>query len=181
VKKVASLALIAVLLMNTMGYYAVFMGLQYKNSVAMAERLDANQYDESQAITLEIPMNIPYLTDDVEFERIDGVFQYKGESYRLVKQKYAKDILTLIVIKDTENARIADAMSDYVMSFTNYGDDDGNADLTVSFIKDYIPEIFSIQTTSFGWSKDVIASVDTNNLIPTFTVSVIHPPERLLS
>jgi hypothetical protein len=65
------------------------------------------------------------------------------------------------------------------MSFTDNGDEDGQAQLTVSFIKDYIPQTFSIQTTSFGWSTDVIANVDTNNLIPTFTVSVIHPPERL--
>jgi hypothetical protein len=179
VKKVVSLALIALLLMNTMGYYAIFMGLQYKNNVAMNERLDADQYDESQAIRLEIPMNVPYLTDDTDFSRVDGVFEYKGESYRMVKQKYAKDILTLIVIKDTENKRIADAMSDYVMSFTDTGDDEGNATLTISFIKDYIPQTFSIQTTSFGWSTDVLANVDTNNLIPTFTVSVIHPPERL--
>jgi len=144
----------------------------------MSERLDANQYDESQAIRLEIPMNVPYLTDDTDFSRVDGVFQYKGESYRMVKQKYAKDVLTLIVIKDTENKRIADAMSDYVMSFTDTGDD-GKASLVVSFIKDYIPQTFSIQTTSLGWSADVLANVDTNDLIPTFTVSVIHPPERL--
>ena len=165
--------------MNTLGYYAIFMGLQYKNNVAMSQRLDANQYDEAQAITLEIPMNVPYLTDDAEFSRVDGVFEYQGESYRMVKQKYAKDVLTLIVIKDTENKRIADAMSDYVMSFSDTSNDDGGSSLVVSFIKDYIPQTFSIQTTSFGWSTDVIANVDTNNLIPAFTVSVIHPPERL--
>lgn len=165
--------------MNTMGYYAIFMGLQYKNNVAMSQRLDADQYDESQAITLEIPMNVPYLTDDAEFSRVDGVFEYKGESYRMVKQKYAKEVLTLIVIKDTENKRIADAMSDYVMSFSDTSNDDGGPSLVVSFIKDYIPQTFSIQTTSFGWSTDVTANIDTNDLIPTFTVSVIHPPERL--
>jgi len=165
--------------MNTMGYYAIFMGLQYKNNVAMSARLDADQYDESQAIILQIPMNVPYLQDDADFSRVDGVFQYKGESYRMVKQKYANDILTLVVIKDTENKRIADAMSDYVMSFTSTGDEDGSAKLIGSFIKDYIPQTFSIQTTSFSWSTDVIANVDSNDLIPTFTASVIHPPERL--
>ena len=176
-KKAISFALIAVLLMNTMGYYAIFMGLHFKNNIAMTKRLDANQYDESQAIRLEIPMNVPYLSDDVDFERVDGMFTYDGETYRLVKQKYSKDILTLIVIKDTEDKRINDAISDYVMSFSDTGDD-GDVQMTVSFIKDYIPQTFAILTTSFGWSTDVINNIDTSNLIPTFTASVIHPPER---
>lgn len=177
-KKAISFALIAVLLMNTMGYYAIFMGLHFKNNVAMTKRLDANQYDESQAIRLEIPMNAPYLNDDADFERVDGMFTYDGESYRLVKQKYSKDVLTLIVIKDTENKRINDAMSDYAMSFSDNNGDDGDVNMTVSFIKDYIPQTFSILTTSLGWSTDVYNSINTNDLIPTFTASVIHPPER---
>lgn len=163
--------------MNTMGYYAIFMGLRFKNNLAMTERLDANLYDESQAITLEIPMNIPYLNDDAEFERVDGMFEYNGESYRLVKQKYAKDVLTLIVIKDTENRRINEAMQEFVMSFADTSNDQGTS-ITISFIKDFIPQSFSIQTTSFGWQSDVINNIATNNLIPTFTASVIHPPEQ---
>ena len=176
-KKVASFALIAVLLMNTMGYYAIFLGLQYKNSVAITERLDADQYDEAQAITIEIPITVPYMTDDADFKRVDGIFEYKGEFYRLVKQKYAKETLTVICIKDVENKRINEAMSDYVMSFTDTGDDQGTS-LTITFIKDYIPQTFSILTTSFGWQSDVINDISTANLTPTFTASVIHPPER---
>jgi hypothetical protein len=177
VKKVASFALIAVLLMNTMGYYAIFLGMQYKNGVAMTERFDAEQYDESQTITIEIPITVPYMTDDADFRRVDGIFEYKGEFYRLIKQKYAKETLTVICIRDTENQRINEAMSDYVMSFTDTGDDQ-DAKVTISFIKDYIPQTFSILRSSIGWQKDVANPMSSNNLIPTFTVSVIHPPER---
>ncbi len=144
----------------------------------MNAKLDAHEYDESQAITLELPMNVPYLNDDVEFERIDGVFEYKGESYRMVKQKYAKGVLMLVVIKDTENKRINEAIQDFVMSFAESGNDDQGPGLTISFIKDYIPQTFSILTTSFGWQSDVVNNMATNDLIPTFTASVIHPPER---
>lgn len=176
-KKVLSIALVAVLLMNTMGYYAVFLGLQHRNNLTMTQLLDANQYDESQLITLEIPMNVPYLNDDEDFERVNGVFEYDGQSFRMVKQKYAKDVLTLVLIKDTENERIMNAMSDYVMSFTDTSNDDGS-NVTITFIKDYIPQAFSILTTSLGWTLDVIVSVDTSHLISSFTASVIHPPER---
>jgi len=164
--------------MNTMGYYAIFMGMQYKNTVAMTERLDADQYDESQTMTIEIPVTAPYMPDDVDFKRVDGVFEYKGEFFRLVKQKYAKETLTVVVIKDTENKRISDAMSDYVMSFTDSGDDQDSAKITFSFIKDYIPQTFAIIQSSLGWQIDVANAISPSSLIPTFTVSVIHPPER---
>jgi hypothetical protein len=163
--------------MNTMGYYAIFMGMQYKNSVTMTARLDADQYDESQTMTIEIPLTVPYMTDDADFKRVDGIFEYKGEFYRLVKQKYAKETLTVVVIKDNENKRINEAMSDYVMSFTDTGDDQ-DSKITISFIKDYIPQTFAILQSSMGWQKDVANAITSNNLIPTFTVSVIHPPER---
>jgi hypothetical protein len=163
--------------MNTMGYYAIFMGMQYKNSVAMTERLDADQYDASQTMTIEIPVTVPYMPDDSGFKRVDGLFEYKGEFYRLVKQKYEKETLTVVVIKDTENKRINEAMSDYVMSFSDTGDDQGTT-ITISFIKDYIPQTFSMLRSSIGWQKDVINPTSIANLIPTFTASVIHPPEQ---
>jgi len=155
--------------MNTMGYYAIFMGMEYKNSVAMTERLDADQYDESQTMTIEIPVTVPYMPDDSDFKRVDGIFECKGEFYRLVKQKYAKETLTVVVIRDTENKRINEAMSDYVMSFTDSGDDQDSAGITFSFIKDYIPQTFAIIQSSMGWQKDVVNAISPDNLVPTFT------------
>jgi hypothetical protein len=176
VKKVISLALIVVLLTNTLGYYAIFLGLQYNNNVKMTLAFDADQYDESKAITIKIPMSIPYLQDDEDFERIDGTYQYKGEFYRLIKQKYAQEMLTVICIKDSERKRISEAITDYVMSFTDSGGDN-NVTLKISFIKDYIAQVFEVLTTANGWSSDVVESITSNNLKSSFTVSVIHPPE----
>ena len=143
----------------------------------MTARFDADQYDESQAITIKIPMSIPYLADDTEFKRVDGTYQYKGEFYRLIKQRYAQEMLTVICIKDTEKKRISQAITDYVMTFGDSGEDQDNA-LTISFIKDYIPQTFAIITTSNGWQSDVVESIAINCLVSTFTSSVIHPPER---
>jgi hypothetical protein len=177
-KKVFSFALIAILLMNTLGYYGVFLGLQYQNSVAMSRQLDADVYDESQAVTIQIPLSVPYMYNDADFKRAEGLFQYEGEFYRLIKQKYANDVLTVIAIRDSETKRINQAMSDYVMTFADSGDDNQGTELTVSFIKDYISHSFAIVSISIGWQKDVSTDNYASNLIPTFTASVIHPPER---
>ncbi|HMJ68621.1 MAG TPA: hypothetical protein VK508_06990 [Cyclobacteriaceae bacterium] len=165
--------------MNTLGYYGVFLGLQYQNSLAMTRQLDADRYDELQTVTIQVPLSVPYMYNDADFKRAEGTFEYNGESYRLVKQKYSNDTLTMICVRDTENERIQDALSDYVMSFTdNAGDEHQGSTLTVSFIKDYLPQAFSILTSSPGWQAEVVNSDIAGNLIPTFTASVIHPPER---
>jgi hypothetical protein len=178
-KNLCSFALIGILLLNVLGYYGVFLGLEYQNQVAMIERLDSNRYDESQAITIKISIAVPYMSDNAGFERVDGMFEYNGEFFRLVKQKYAKDTLTVICVRDTENKRIHQALSDYVTNFTdNPAGEHPNSKLTLSFIKDYIPQSFTLKTICPGWQSDVIKAGFCIDLIPTFVPSVIHPPER---
>lgn len=162
--------------MNTLGYYGIFLGLQYQSSVELSRQLDADQYDESQTLTIQVPLTVPYMYNDADFKRAEGTFQHNGEFYRIIKQKYENDVLTMIVLRDTESKRITQAMSEYVMTFA----DDHNPDVkvTISFIKEYLPQAISILTGSNGWQRDVFECVSVSNLIPTFSSSVVHPPER---
>ncbi|HEY0741595.1 MAG TPA: hypothetical protein VGD40_09035 [Chryseosolibacter sp.] len=178
-KKLFSYMFIAILLLNVMGYYVLFLGLHYQNDVAAVADLDKNQYDESAAITIEIPVSIAYMPDQADFERVNGKFEYKGEHYRLVKQKYAKDVLTIVCIKDSESKRLDLALSDYVKTFTDHTSDQGkNTKTTLSFIKDYIPQQFMLGNVTNGWQADVVKYGFCISLIPSYTPSVIHPPER---
>lgn len=163
-----------------MGYYGVFLGMQYRNDAEMIKALDASQYDESQTITIKIPISIPYMTDNTNFERVNGKFEYQGEHYRLVKQKYAKDTLTVVCLKDHETKRINQALSEYLKTFTDKPPVQGqNSNVTLNFIKDYLQQTFSLSTTAIGWEADVIQYGYCIHLIPSFTASLIHPPERV--
>jgi hypothetical protein len=165
--------------MNTLGYYGIFLGLQYQNSVELTRQLDADVYDESQTTVIQVPITVPYMYNDADFKRAEGTFEYKGELYRVIKQKYENDVLTMIVLRDTENKRIAQALSDYAMTFAdNAGDDSQSVKVTVSFIKEYLPQAIGILTSSNGWQRDVLNDTSAGNLIPTFSASVVHPPER---
>lgn len=118
-KRLFSLVLIVILLLNTMGYYAVFIGMQYQLDLAAIEKLDANHYDVSQSVMIKLPISVPYMSDSEDFERVDGIIEHQGEHYRLVKQRYAKDTLTIVCIRDTERKKINDDISDYVKGFTD--------------------------------------------------------------
>ncbi|MGC1242913.1 MAG: hypothetical protein WA874_15090 [Chryseosolibacter sp.] len=58
-KKPFPIVLIAILLLNVMGYYGIFPGLQYQNDVAMKKRLDSDRYNESHTNTISIPLSVP--------------------------------------------------------------------------------------------------------------------------
>lgn len=178
-KRLVSLALVALLLLNVLGYYALFFGLQYRNDRAMTRMFDSGTYEESQAITIKLPLTVPYLNDNPGFQRVDGKFWHGGEFYRLVKQKYAKDTLTVVCVKDPENVRIQDALSDFVKTFTDAPiENQANAKLVFSISKDYIQESFYLETLSAGWQVEISQRDCCLQLVSTFVPTIKHPPER---
>jgi hypothetical protein len=162
-----------------MGYYGVFVGLQYKNDKDMIQKLDAENYSESETVTIKIPISIPYAADSRSFERVDGKFEHRGEFYRLVKQKLSKDTLYIVCVKDRENKIIDEAMTSFVKTFTDTPvDNHTNSKIVISFIKDYIPHTFTVRHLSFGWESDVVKQSSCSVFYSAFYPSINHPPER---
>jgi hypothetical protein len=162
-----------------MGYYGVFLGLQYKNDQDMLQRLDDDNYSDSETVTIKIPISIPYAMDSEGFERVDGKFEYNGEFYRLVKQKLSKDTLYVVCVKDHQNKRIDDAMTSFVKTFTDKPvDNHSSSKIVITFIKDYIPQSFTVQHLTAGWETDVVRESSCSVLKSSFYPSIIHPPER---
>ena len=152
-KKTFSIAFAVIISLNTLGYYGIFLCLHYRNDLAVTKTLDTDEYEISQTITLKIPVSIPYLADQTGFERVDGKFEHKGQPYRLVKQKYARDTLTVICVKDAESKKINDALTRYVHTFSDHATDHKPITKTpITFIKDYLPTTFSLREAASGMS-----------------------------
>lgn len=179
-RKLFSILFIALILFNISGYYAVFLGLQYKNERELTEKFDTESYGDSETITIKIPIAIPYASESTEFERVDGEFEHNGEYYRLIKQLFSQDTLYVVCLKDIQSKRINKAMGDYIKTFTGKP---GNTPETNTFndsiIKDYIAQAFSISHLSSGWQRDVTENSFVCTLIPDFYPSIIHPPEQI--
>ena len=165
-----------------MGYYLVFIGLEFRNDRRMMQRLDAEKYDSSQTVTIKIPIAVPYMYDNVDYIRVDGKFEHEGVIYRLVKQKYQGDTLNIVCIKDPEQKVIQDALSNYLKSFTDSpGDQHGSngKHVLAAFIKDYISTKISINQICTGWQSEIFHSYSVHLLVPSYCASIIHPPERV--
>lgn len=144
----------------------------------MMKKLDHAEYNESDMVTIKIPIAIPYAVDSQDFERVDGLFEHKGEFYRLVKQRLSQDTLHVVCVKDYELAYINQAWEDYVKTFTDNHSDNSATKTFSTLMKDYIPRTFAIIHFSPGWESDVKPQSYINFLVSSYYPSIIHPPER---
>jgi hypothetical protein len=153
VKKPLTLILLVLFLLNVLGYYGVFVGLQVKSGQTMRDRFDAENYSAEQEVTIKVPITIPYASDSRGYERVDGEFEHKGHVYRLVKQKLQSDTLFIVCIKDNQAAKINQALADYVKTFTDKPvNSKRGSTFSFQFSKDFLSNIIEIKSSASGWN-----------------------------
>lgn len=177
-KTLVALSLAALILFNTLGFYGLLVGLRYKARQNLVQRLDQDEYDPEEAITLKLHLSVPYYMDDEHYERVNGEIEHQGEFYRLVKQKLVRDTLYVVCIKDHKSKAIKKVLTDYVKTFTDTpGHSKQQGKTTWNFLKDYIPSHCAILCDSEGWSHDLAAG---GSFILSYdtALAVSSPPPR---
>jgi len=178
VKQIGSTVLILLILLNVLGYYGLFMGLDYQNNRVMQRRLDAGTYDGADEITLKIPLAIPYLSDAADFERVDGKFEHQGQVYRKVRQRYSQDTLTVVCVKDHTGTQLKHALTTYVKTFSDKPADSRHTSKTsLTLIKENLIRPVGLGHYTTGWHYSLSAVRAGAVFIPSFSSSIIHPPE----
>jgi hypothetical protein len=177
VKRIATLFLLFLFLLNVLGYYGVFVGLQVKTAQQMRQNFDDDNYAH-QEITFKVPLTVPYNTDSKEYNRVDGEFEHNGEVYRLVKQRFQSDTLYIVCVKDNTSKDINQALTEYVKSFTDKPASGKNQSKTLqNLIKDYISTSTALQTGNTGWSY-AISQGDIVVSYPSWTSQSTSPPPK---
>jgi hypothetical protein len=146
-----------IFLFNVGGYYLLFWGLKSQAKSNLLHRLDADQYLSDETIILSIPLSLPYPIHAANYERAHGEFEYKGDSYHLVKQKIENDTLFAVCIKDQQRKKLDHVMNEYA-NLTNSlpASTKNTLDLLGKLFKDYTPSIFSLQTSFLAWSREIV-------------------------
>ena len=170
------------LLFNVLGFYGVFYGLQLQNDHQISLLADQNS-ENLETITIKIPMAIPYGTDQSDFERAEGAFEYQGQFFRLIQQRFDRDTLHLVCVRDVGSKQINDAFADFVKTFTDkpFSAHHQGKHFTSSLIKEYIGGNNAAHDPINGWSAIIFPNSVSKIFIPAYTVSILHPPERFCS
>ena len=88
--------------------------MQDKASLQLESRLDRHQYDESQLISLKVPITqLAYYINSAAFERVDGQIEIDGVPYQYVKRRIYNDSLELLCIPNQTVQKLRLSRDDY--------------------------------------------------------------------
>ena len=91
----------------------MFDCLQQHAEGSLSARLDQQQYDESDLISIKTALNLPYYTSSPEFERAYGSVSVNGMEYRYVKRRVYHDTLELLCLPDVAKMQITAARNEF--------------------------------------------------------------------
>jgi hypothetical protein len=112
-RKILSIFLLLILFFNIVGYRAWFYYAEKASDATLEARLDKNQFQENDLVTLTFPLNNPYLLEQSSFERAKGEINVQGESFTIVERKVSEGKLQLRCIPNTHKSILKKAKTEY--------------------------------------------------------------------
>lgn len=120
----------------------------------MKFQLDANLYNESDAITIKLPFSLPYQSDWDSYRRIDGSFEKDGIFYSLVKHKVERDTLVVVYIKDHKETSLFESLTRFVEATTDTPLSKKAGKIIEHFTKDYLATGNALEQATLGWFRE---------------------------
>ncbi|HEX8356422.1 MAG TPA: hypothetical protein VF610_03380 [Segetibacter sp.] len=105
--------MIALFLFNLFGYRFVFDYVQQQSDKQLVAALDKDEYNEADLLILKVPLSLPYLNNQENFERVDGEITVDGKIYKYVKRKISEGNLVLLCLPDHNKMRLNSAKDDF--------------------------------------------------------------------
>jgi hypothetical protein len=138
-----------ILFFNWYGYQLLSAYWEQRSNSKLEARLDHNEYDESQLVSIKIPVtNLSYYNSSTTFERVDGAVDVGGVQYKYVKRRLFKDSLELLCIPNMTAMKLRQTKNDFFRQVndlqqpSNQGKKHNSATKDIS--KDYKPTAMDI-------------------------------------
>ena len=79
----------------------------------MESRLDKDQYDVNELISITVPLDNPYQLEQRNFQRVDGEINFQGKNFKYVKRKVSDGKLILLCIPDARKMVLKKGKAEY--------------------------------------------------------------------
>ena len=114
-KRLAAILLMGILFFNWYGYQLLTQYWQQRAESRLQARLDRNEYEESQLLTVRVPITTLsyYNYSSSNFERVDGNIDIHGVHYQYVKRRFVKDSLELLCIPNETSMKLQQVKNDF--------------------------------------------------------------------
>lgn len=98
-----------VLLFNFYGYRLMIGYMQYQQSLLLDARLEREQYNNADLISIKTPLPLPYLASSPDYERVEGSIVIEGVTYEYVKRRVLNDTLEILCLPNRAHTRLQSA------------------------------------------------------------------------
>ena len=112
-KKLFAILLIALFLFNLFGYRIWLSYEQLQSDVKLEASLDKQEYNDADLIAITVPLSLPYISNQQNFERVNGEITVNGRILKYVKRKITDGKLVLLCLPDNDKMRIESAKDDF--------------------------------------------------------------------
>jgi hypothetical protein len=127
-RKLAAILLCGIFFFNWVGYRFVDTIMEGDAARRLDARLDRQQYNEDQLITIKIPVsNLSYYNNSASFERANGQIDINGVPYRYVKRRIYHDSLEMLCIPDQAALKVRQSDVNYFDGMNDIEHQQGSA------------------------------------------------------
>ncbi|MFT4154376.1 hypothetical protein [Parafilimonas sp.] len=180
-RKLFAIALLSIHVFTMGGYRLVLNYFEQKADKSLVQKLDNNQYSESELITLKIPLNMPYACDRSGFKRCDGTIKINGVFYNYVNRKLANDTLILQCIANHEKNKLHKVNNEYA-KYAGDAQPSSSSDKVMNsllklFFSEYNYKAGYDLSLSFFKAPCIYMAADNNIICPSFIMLPSKPPE----
>lgn len=169
-RQLAAIFLIALFSFNLAGYRAFFYYQQQQSTAAIESKIDHENYDDAELMTVRVNLDVPYQAQQTEFERVDGQIEVNGILYKYVKRKIDRGQLVLLCIRDQAGTKIQMARDSFFKITNSLAQDNKGSKEPSS------RQVFAKKLV-FDFEESLTPHTVVNSLLLTFSkVSTIAQP-----
>ncbi|SDY51784.1 MULTISPECIES: hypothetical protein [Rhodonellum] len=125
------------------GYYVFYFSFRMQMESSWSERIFSQDQEGIEHYLMEIPLSIPYMANQEDFQATNTSFEKAGQHYRVIKQRYTNDTLQVIYVSDTAKRTLDNTIKQWISSLiADDGTENGqNTLFAKNFVKDYTQPI----------------------------------------
>lgn len=180
-RRLIAILFLSVLVFNFYGYRLMIDYMEDRHTVVLESRLDKEQYNEDELISIKTPLSLPYYSPSPAWERAYGSVEVDGIIYEYVKRRVHQDTLELLCLPDKTKMQLQSVKHEYFRLSLDGNQTQGEKKSHA--VKISLPDFFQVLDTY------VLATLQTNaqQYFPSytsfvkveFTAKEEHPPESM--
>jgi len=180
VKKAVAFTLFVCFVLYHFGHYAFYFSYELHIERQWITQIYDEELQDYSEILIEVPLSMPYMANQEDFQPTNTPFEKDGNYFRIVKQRYQNDTLQLIAVPDTARRVLDNTFKKWISFLTTDENPQSEKGITAFSlpVKDYIqpekiilefPQILQeINSSDFTFSAYIDPFFNLNSPPPKF-------------